>query len=179
MKTLLTAEQIRGGIARLAGEVRARYVGQPLTVIGVLVGSMVLVADLIRRLDMPLRLGLIQARSYGHNATRPGNLTVNLDLLSTEVHGRHVLLVDDIFDTGHTLEELVPRFADLGAASVRTAVLLRKQGRAEVALQPDFVAFDVPDVFVVGYGLDYNDMYRNLPYVAALEPHEIARECPA
>jgi hypoxanthine phosphoribosyltransferase len=83
------------------------------------------------------------------------------------------LLVDDIFDTGRTLWELIPQIDELGPASVRSAVLLRKQGRCEVSLTPDFVGFDIPNEFVVGYGLDYNDLYRNLPYVAVLEPHEI------
>jgi hypoxanthine phosphoribosyltransferase len=83
-------------------------------------------------------------------------------------------LVDDIFDTGNTLWELVPHIDELGPASVRTAVLLRKEGRCEVPLKPNYVAFDIPNVFVVGYGLDYQDMFRNLPYVAELESAEIA-----
>lgn len=172
MKTILTEDQLRDGIRRMADEIRQRYEGRPLTIVGVMIGSIVLLADLIRQLNLPLRVELVQARSY-RNSTRPGPLVINLDLLSSGVRGRDVLLVDDIFDTGRTLWELVPQIDDLGPASLRTAVLLRKQGRCEVAMKPDFVGFDIPDAFVVGYGLDYKDQYRNLPYLAVLEPHEI------
>lgn len=176
MKVLLTEEQLREGVHRMAGQIRQRYQGRPLTIIGVMIGSLVVVADLIRLLDIPLRVEFVQTRSYRKNSTRPGPLAINLDLLSTDVRDRDVLLVDDIFDTGHTLWELVPEIDALGPASVHTAVLLRKQGRDEVPMKPDFVCFDIPDAFVVGYGLDYNDLYRNLPYVAVLEPHELAEE---
>ena len=174
MKILIDQEQLRDGIDRLAKELRDHYKGRPLTIVGVLIGSIVFLSDLIRRIDLPLRLELVQARSYRGNSTRPGPLVLNLDLLSSDVRGRDVLLVDDIFDTGNTLWELLPQIDELGPASVRMAVLLRKQGRCEVPLQPHYVAFDIPNVFVVGYGLDYRDMYRNLPYVAELESSELA-----
>jgi hypoxanthine phosphoribosyltransferase len=173
MKVLLTEEQLREGIGRMAGQIRAYYADRPLTIIGVLIGSVVLLSDLIRQLDIRLRVDLIQARSY--RGTRPGPLALNMDMLG-DVRGREVLLVDDIFDTGNTLGELIPELDDLGPNSIRTAVLLRKQGQSKVSLQPDFVGFDIPNVFVVGFGLDYRDMYRNLPYVAALEPSEMREE---
>ncbi|NUQ66138.1 MAG: hypoxanthine phosphoribosyltransferase [Pirellulales bacterium] len=176
MKVLLTEDQLQQAIRRMAGEIAEHYRDRPLTIVGVMIGSIVLLADLIRLLDMPLRVELVQARSYRRNSTRPGPLVLNLDLLSSDVRDRDVLLVDDIFDTGHTLWELVPQLDELGPASIRTAVLLRKQGRCEVPIQPDYVGFDIPDAFVVGYGLDYNDLYRNLPYVAALESGEIREE---
>jgi len=172
MKTILTEEQLREGIRRMAGEIRQHYEGQPLTIVGVMIGSIVLLADLIRQLDIPLRVELVQARSY-RNSTKPGPLVINIDLLSSDVRGRDVLLVDDIFDTGHTLWELVPQIDELGPSSVRTAVLLRKQGRCVVPMKADFVGVDVAAAVVVGYGLDYKDLYRNLPYVAVLEPDEI------
>lgn len=173
MKQLLSEEAIRGGIGRLAGELAQHYTGRPLTVIGVLTGSMVLVADLIRRLDLPLRVGVIQVRSYRGGATTPGPLEIN-DSMLPDIKGRDVLLVDDIFDTGRTLAALVEQMQHLGPRSLRSAVLLRKLGRQQVAIQPDHVAFDIPNVFVVGYGLDYRDAYRHLPYVAALEPDDLA-----
>jgi hypoxanthine phosphoribosyltransferase len=175
MKTLLTEDQLREGIRQLADKIRAHYQGKPLTIVGVLIGSIVLLADLIRLLDSPIRVELVQARSY-RNGTRPGPLVLNTDLLSGDIRGRDVLLVDDIFDTGHTLWELIPQIDELGPASLRSAVLLVKQGRCEVAMKPDFVGFEVPDAFVVGYGLDYRDQYRNLPYIATLEPAEIEDE---
>jgi len=173
MKIVLTEAQIQEGIGRMALEIRQHYQGRPLTVVGVMIGSIVLLADLIRRLDIPLRVELVQARSY--RGTRPGPLSIDIELLS-EVRGRDVLLVDDIFDTGNTLNELVPLIDDLSPNTIRTAVLLRKEGQSRVALKPDFVGFDIPNAFVVGFGLDYRDAYRNLPYVAALEPGEITEE---
>ncbi len=173
MKVLLTQEQIQTGVRRLAGEVAAFYGGRPLTIIGVLTGSVVLLADLIRQLDMPLRVGVVQARSYRGAATKPGPLAINADYLP-ELRGRDVLVVDDIFDTGHTLLELVTQLDESNPRSLRSLVLLRKAGRQRVALVPDHVGFEIPNEFVVGYGLDYQDMYRNLPYVAALEAAEQA-----
>jgi len=175
MKTILTEDQLRQGLRRMADEIRQHYAGRPLTIIGVMIGSIVLLADLIRMLDIPLRVDLVQARSY-RNSTKPGPLVINTDLLSTDIQGRDVLLADDIFDTGRTLWELVPQIDDLGPNTVRTAVLLRKHGRCEVPMTPDFVGFDVPDAFVVGYGLDYKGLYRNLPYLAVLEPADLDEE---
>ncbi len=157
----------------MADEVARYYASRPLTVIGVLTGSVVLLADLIRRLDMPLRVGVILARSYRGSATRPGPLEINASMLP-DIAGRDVLLIDDIFDTGHTLSELLEQIRALGPRSVRSAVLMRKLGRQEVPIEPDHVAFEIPDKFVVGYGLDYQDAYRHLPYVAVLDADEAA-----
>ena len=173
MKVLLNEEQIAEAVSRLAGEIEAHYDGQPVTIISVLTGSLVLVADLIRKLKMPLRVGLVQARSYRGKATQPAGLVINSDLFP-EIRGRHVLLVDDIFDTGRTLSELISQVVDLRPASARSAVLLQKQGRQQVALRPNHVGFEIPDQFVVGYGLDYDDLYRNLPYIAAMEDEDLA-----
>jgi len=174
MKTLLTEEQLREGIRRLAGEIQKHYEGKPLTIVGVLIGSVTLLADLIRLLPIPLRVELIQARSDRGNSNRPGPLVINVDQISSDIQGRHVLLVDDIFDTGRTLWDLIPQIDDLGPISVRSAVLLQKEGRCEVPMKLDFVAFKIPNEFVVGYGLDYRDQYHNLSYLAALEPNELA-----
>ena len=171
MRVLLSAEQINASIDRLAAEIREREAGRPLTVIAVLTGSIIFLADLIRKLDMPLRVGVIQARSY--TGAERGALSVNADMLP-EVAGRDVLVIDDIFDTGHTLLEVLDFLDELGPRSIRTAVLVLKHGKQRVSLRPDYVGCEIPDVFVVGYGLDYNDAYRNLPYLAALEPQELA-----
>jgi hypoxanthine phosphoribosyltransferase len=176
MKTILTEEQLREGIRRLASEIQKHYEGKPLTIVGVLIGSVVLLADLIRLLPIPLRVEMIQARTDGGNGHRPGPLVVNVDRIGSDIRGRHVLLVDDIFDTGCTLWDLIPQIDELGPTSVRSAVLLQKEGRCKVSMKPDFVGFTIPNEFVVGYGLDYRDQYHNLPYLAALEPSELGEE---
>lgn len=167
MRVLITTEQIQARLSEMAEIIGPEYRGRPLTIVGVLTGSLMFVADLVRRLDIPLRIGLIQASSYRGKTTKAGELHLGLEILS-DVRGRHVLLLDDILDTGQTLNHLVRHLLDQGALSVRIAVLLRKEGRQVHPVHVDFVGFDIPDAFVVGYGLDYNDEYRQLPYVAVL-----------
>src|SRR5262249_21904320 len=144
-------------------------------IVGVLTGSLIFLADLVRRLDLSLRIALIQASSYRGATTTPGQLHVQPELVP-DLRGRHVLLLDDILDTGQTLDYLVRHLAGLGLASLRTAVLLRKRARQKVALEPDYCGFDIPDVFVVGYGLDFNDEYRHLPYIGVLPGSPLARD---
>jgi len=126
---------------------------------------------LIRQLNMPLRVGVVQTSSY-RDGTEPGELRINAELMP-DIRDRDVLLVDDIFDTGHTLAALNERISELQPKSLRAAVLLSKRGRQKVTWRPDFVAFEIPDLFVVGYGLDFRDHFRNLPYVAALDPDDM------
>lgn len=173
MKTILTEAEVQAGVKQLAASITALYGEQPLTIIGLMTGSIVLQADLIRLLKMPLRVGVVQASSYRQGTERQA-LIINCDLMP-EIAGREVLVLDDIFDTGHTLAEVLGRLRGMGPASLRAAVLLRKTARQQVDLEPDFVVFEIPDEFVVGYGLDYCDQYRNLPYIAALEPADIVR----
>ena len=168
MKQLLSEDQLLEGVQRLASEINQHYEGRSLSIVGVLTGSIVLISDLIRRVHVPLRIGLVQASSYRGASTLPGELIVGLNTL-TDIEGRDVLIVDDIFDTGHTLDTLVKQLKAMRPASLRCAVLLRKHGRKAVSMEPDHVAFEIPNVFVVGYGLDYQDEYRNLPYIAALD----------
>ena len=172
MKILLSEEQLRQGVEQLAREITEHYGHRPVTIIGILTGSVVLLADLIRQLDMPLRVGVIQARSYRGDTTTPGPLSVHADLLP-EVADCDVLLVDDIFDSGQTLQRITGQLNALGPRSVRSVVLLRKARSRETAIEPDHVAFEIPDEFVVGFGLDYHDAYRNLPYLAVLEEAEL------
>lgn len=174
MKTLLTQQELQDGVARIAAEITTAYEGRQLTIIGILTGSVVLLADLIRQLDLPLRVGVLQASSYRGATTTRGELRIN-DELMPDITGRDVLLVDDIFDTGHTLLQVIERMKTLSPQSIRSLVLLRKEGRQEVEVEPDFVGFLIPDEFVVGYGLDYEDTYRNLPYLAALESQDLEK----
>ena len=168
VRQLIGAADISKKVASLAQRVADDYRDRPLTVLGVLTGSIVLISDLIRAMELPLRVGLIQASSYRGRGTDPARLTVN-DALLPDIADRDVLLVDDIFDTGQTLSALYETVRQKSPRSVRSAVLLWKQGRSRVSLEPDYHCFCIPDVFVVGYGLDYNDEYRHLPYIAVLE----------
>jgi hypoxanthine phosphoribosyltransferase len=174
MKTLLSKEELHDGVMRMADKIAACYEDRQLTIVGVLTGSVVLMADLIRVIDLPMRVGVLQASSYRGATTSRGELVINSELM-LDISGRDVLLVDDIFDTGHTLVQVLDKMREFRPTTIRSAVLLRKHGRQEVEYEPDFVAFDIPDEFVVGYGLDYEDMYRNLPFLAALEAEDIAQ----
>jgi hypoxanthine phosphoribosyltransferase len=174
MRVLLTEDELRLGVRRLAEDIREQCGNGALTIVGILTGSVVLLADLIRQLEMPLRVGVLQASSYRGSVTR-GDLEINAEMM-LDVQSRDVLLVDDIFDTGHTLVKVMSRLQQFEPASLRAAVLLRKEGRQEVGLEPDFVGFDIPDEFVVGYGLDYQDEYRNLRHLAVLEEADLHEE---
>ncbi len=171
VKVLLKEESVQRGVRMLASDIETAYQDQPLTIVGLMTGSIVLLADLIRLLKMPLRVGVLQTSSYRNGTTRQP-LQINSDLM-LDISERDVLVIDDIFDTGHTLNEVLIRLRQLNPRTIRSAVLLRKTGRQEVVLQPDFVVFEIPDQFVVGYGLDYCDQYRNLPYIAVLDPADI------
>jgi len=178
MLTLLTKADIADRVARLGRTITEIYQGRPLTVLGVLNGSVVLVADLIRAIGIPHQIGFIRASSYRGETTVPGQLTVSMELMPL-VEDRDVLLVDDIFDTGRTMVRLLAELDRERPASVRTAALLWKQGRSEVDITPDYHCFQIPDVFVVGYGLDYNDNYRHLPHIAVLEREDLDSQIPS
>ena len=167
VRVLLSEAEIQSRVRELGRQIEADYHGKPLTIVAVLTGSLILLADLIRQIQLPLRVALLQASSYKGETTTAGPLVIN-EAFQPDVAGRHVLLLDDILDTAKTLTDLVRQVEERGALSVRTAVLLRKLGRQQVPLEPDYCGFTIPDVFVVGYGLDYNDDYRHLPYVAVL-----------
>ena len=168
VKQLLSAEEIRTGVARLAADITAGAKDQPLTIVGVLTGSLVVLADLIRELSVPLRVGLIEESDYGEGQSVAANSELSACLLP-DLQGRHVVILDDIYDTGHTLSAIATQIRTHKPSTLRSAVFLRKENRREVEIEPDYVAFEIPNLFVVGYGLDYNDQYRHLPYVAALE----------
>ena len=171
MKILFDQDQIRQGITQLGSKLNEQYGQSPITVVAIMTGSLVMLADLIRCLEMPLRISLIRASSY-RGGISSGELHVE-ELQRLDIQDRDVLLIDDIFDTGKTLLEVSKRLEDLRPRSLKTAVFLNKQGTSQVQLKPDYSVFDIPNKFVVGYGLDYDDYYRNLPYVAVLEPSDI------
>ena len=172
MQPLLSPAQISERVAELGGQLARDYADRPLTVVGVLSGSVIFLADLIRRIDVPHQIGFVEASSYRGETTTGAQLTVSVDRLP-EIAGRDVLLIDDILDTGRTLSALHDLIAARHPASLRTAVLLWKEGRQVVDFLPDYHAFRIPDAFVVGYGLDYNNDYRHRPDIVILEPHDL------
>lgn len=173
MNVLIDETTLRAGVDRLAMEIENRYRDKPLTLVGVLLGSVVFLADLMRRLTIPYGLEMISSRQMTDENSSQGPLIIQADLLAPEVAGRHVLIIDDIYDTGETLWQLIPQFDEFKVASVHAAVLLRKKGRQRVPLGPTLVGFEIPDVFVVGYGMDHHGRFRHLPYIAALSPEEM------
>lgn len=172
-RVLFTEAQILAGIDRVAAEVTRAYDGRDFTVVSVLKGSCVFASDLIRRIPIPLELAFLAATSYGAG-TLPGRLEIQFVPAGNEIEGRDLLLVDDILDTGRTLHAVRAELLRRGAREVRTCVFLDKPARRALDLVPDFRCFEVADLFVVGYGLDFAGRYRNLPYVGALRSEVLA-----
>ncbi|HQZ69324.1 MAG TPA: hypoxanthine phosphoribosyltransferase [Planctomycetaceae bacterium] len=173
MKILISEGQIRDRVRDLGSQLSSEYSGRPLTILGVLTGSIVLLADLIRATSVPLRVALISASSYGGTRTSPGALSVNSSLVP-DLKGRDVVILDDIFDTGHTMVGMYEAVQGFQPQSVKSAVLLWKSERTAVDLVPDYFGFRIPDEFVVGYGLDYNDEFRHLPFIGIPDDDDLA-----
>lgn len=168
-RILIPAEQIQARTRALANEIAGMYDQGDggLTLVPVLSGAIIFLADLIRELPLKMKLALVQISTYPGPATAPGDPRTVLELTG-DVRGRHVLVVDDILDSGRTLRRVQHLVQERGARSVRSCVLLRKPAKAPPDVHADFVGFDIEDLFVVGYGLDYNDLYRNFPHVGVL-----------
>jgi len=168
VEMLFTAEEVEERVDGLAAEIREAYGDEIPTVIAVLKGSFMFTADLVRRLPGTFSVDFIRASSYGDGTETSCHVSVSL-WPTVKVTGRRVLLVDDIADSGLTLKCLVERLEKEGASQVDVCVLLDKPGRRKVEFTPRFVGFTVPNLFVVGYGIDYAEKYRNLPYIGVLK----------
>ncbi len=166
---LLDEERVQAGVAELATRISEDYRGLDLLLVGVLKGAVVFMADLSRALTIPHEVDFIATSSYGP-ATQTSGVVRLLKDLDHEIEGRHVVLVEDIVDTGLTLSYLLANLESRGARSVKLAALLNKFERRLRDVKIDYLGFDIPDAFVVGYGLDFAERYRNLPYVAVLHP---------
>jgi hypoxanthine phosphoribosyltransferase len=166
-QVLVSEEQIQARVVELGRRISEDYQGHELLLIGLLRGAIVFLSDLMRAIDTPVRLDFIGISSYGAN-TESGAVRLVMDL-ETDIAGRHVLVVEDIVDTGKTLSYLVENLKARQPASLRVCALLDKPDRRQVPIQVDYVGFEIPDKFVVGYGLDFAEGYRNLPFVGVLK----------
>jgi len=166
---LLDAGQLERRIIELGAEVAADYAGMSPVLISVLKGSIVFLADLVRRIDLPLSIDIMEVSSYGAATESTGQVRILKDL-SQPIEGRHVLVVEDIIDTGLTLNYLLRYLRDKSPASLKICCLLDKPARRLTEIEIDYRGFTIPDRFVVGYGLDFDERYRNLPYVGVLRP---------
>ncbi len=169
-RVLIDEAQLDARVTAMAAQISAHYQAQGnLVLVGILKGSFIFMADLARRLTIPHRIEFMALSSYGDLSTSSGEVRMMLDL-RRPVAGEHVLLVEDIVDTGLTLQYLIENFRARHALSVANCVLLSKPERRKVQVQVDYLGFEIPDVWVVGYGLDYAERFRTLPYIGVLSP---------
>ena len=174
-RILITDEQIARRIRVMAREIERDFRGREMVVVSLLNGTVMFLADLIRHLSLPLRLDFIGVSSYGAG-TESGDLVFTKEL-RLDVRGRDVLLVDDILDTGKTMSRVLPKIRVLKPRRIKICVLLDKPSRRTEAVGADYVGFQIPDFFVIGYGLDFAERYRNLPFVGVLHPHIYKQAC--
>jgi hypoxanthine phosphoribosyltransferase len=175
-EVLLSEEQIATRVDELGRQISAEYAGRQLTLVSVLKGSLPFMADLMRAMTIPVRIDLMEVSSYGGAATESSGLVRIIKDLSSSIDGQDVLLVEDIIDTGLTLNYLVRYLRGKNPATLRICTLLDKPARRLVEIPVDFIGYTIPDQFVVGYGLDYGEFYRNLRFVGVLRPEVYTAE---
>jgi len=166
---LISEEQIEACVRDLGARISVDYRGRDLTLVCVLKGGIVFLADLIRAISVPLSLDFMATSSYGFSTESSGVVRILKDL-DMNIEGKNILVVEDIIDTGHTLHYLMRILAERRPSSLRICTLLNKPSRREVEIALDYLGFDIPNEFVVGYGLDFDENYRNLPYIGVLKP---------
>lgn len=168
-QVLITRQQLAERAAQMGEEITKDYEGKDLILIGILKGAMPFLTDLMRHIDLPLSIDTMCVSSYGAGTVTSGKVNIKKDL-DEDIRGKHVLVVEDIIDTGITLSRLLPLLKERGAASVELAVCLDKEERRQVEVPVKYIGFKIPDEFIVGYGCDYAEKYRNLPDVCTLKP---------
>lgn len=161
---LFSKEQIENRISELGKQISKDYENKNLYILSLLRGSFIYAADLVRHIDLPAKIGFMTTSSYGHDEVSSGVVKIVTDI-QDDLKGYDVLIVDDIIDTGITMQFVKEHVRSLNVSSVKTCVLLDKPERRKVDIKPDYCCFEIPDLFVVGYGLNYGDYYRNVPYV--------------
>ena len=171
-KILITAKEIDEVTTHLAAKINSDYqdVDGKIVLVCILKGSLLFTADLMKKLTIPVELECMKASSYGAGTTSSGKVNIQLDLSRSDISDCHLLIIEDIVDSGNTLSSLTAHLCERGAKSIKTVTLLDKPSRRRVEFQPDYCGFVIPDEFVIGYGLDYNERYRELPYIGVLSP---------
>jgi hypoxanthine phosphoribosyltransferase len=170
LDVLITQDRLQARITELAAEIDADYAGRELLLVGVLKGAVMVMADLARAMHLPVSMDWMAISSYGSGTASSGVVRILKDL-DTDISGKHVLVVEDIVDSGLTLSYLVHNLQSRDPASVAVCVLLRKRAAAQMPVEVDYTGFEISDEFVIGYGLDYSERYRNLPFIGTLAPH--------
>ena len=168
VKVLITEEEIKRRVDELGAQITKDYAGKSILLIGVLKGAAVFMADLMRSIDLPVEIDFMAVSSYGSGTKTAGNIKILKDT-DVSVEGRDVLIAEDILDTGITLNNLKQLLLKRGAKTLKICTIFNKPARRQADIEADYVGFDVPDEFVVGYGLDYAQKYRNLPYLGVLD----------
>ena len=167
---LVTEEQLQAKVAQLGARISQDYAGKDLLLVSILKGAVVFMADLMRAVTIPCSIDFMVVSSYGGTNTETTGLVKIVKDLDADLTGKDVLIVEDVLDTGVTLSNLVPMLKMRNPSSVKICAILDKPARRKTDIAADYRGFEVPDAFVVGYGLDYNEKYRNLPYVGVLKP---------
>lgn len=177
-RILVTEAELQAKVAELGAQISADYAGRDLLLVSILKGAVVFMADLMRAITIPCSIDFMVVSSYGGSNTSSTGLVKIIKDLDQDLTGKDVLIVEDILDTGITLSNLVPMLQLRNPSSVRLCTILSKPSRRKAQIEPDYCGFEVPDEFVVGYGLDFDERYRNLPYVGVLKPsvYETAAE---
>ena len=170
LKVLVSEEELKAKVAELGAQISKDYEGKNLVLVSILKGSVVFMADLMRAVSIPCSIDFMVVSSYGGGNTTSTGLVKIIKDLDINLHNKDLLIVEDILDSGKTLHYITKMLSDRGTASIRIATLLDKPERRVAPLTPDYSCFTVPDEFVVGYGLDYDERYRNLPYIGVLKP---------
>lgn len=168
-RVLITEDEIETAVRRMADEISRDYEGKNLVLLGILKGSVVFMGDLMKRLSIPVQIDFMKVSSYGSGTTSKGLVDIILDIRRKDLGNCDILIVEDIIDSGKTLSYLSKYLKEKGARSVRTCTMLDKPSRREVEFQPDYSGFEIPDEFVIGYGLDYDEKFRALPFVGILK----------
>lgn len=163
-KILIDQDEISKRVKEMGEEISSDYKGKEIIAVSLLKGSFIFTADLVRALKIPVNVDFMTTSSYGHDKASSGIVEIISDL-GADVKDKHVLIVDDIIDSGHTMKEVMEHISKRGPKSIKVSVMLDKPSRREVDISPDYVGFTIPDVFIVGYGLNYGDFHRNIPYI--------------